>query len=64
MSDPLVITWHGRLVITTAQAAERLGVTAGTVRVRAHRHQVSPATHLDPRTPLWHPEDLGIEEQS
>lgn len=58
----LVITWNGRPVLTTGQAAELLGVKPGTVRARASRHGVSPATQLDPRTPLWYPADLGIEE--
>lgn len=61
MTD-LVITYRGRLVLTTNQAAEQLGVKPGTVRARASRHGVEPAAHIDPRTPLWYPEDLGLEQ--
>ena len=57
------IRYNGRLVLTTSQAAERLKVTPGTVRARASREGVAPAVHLDPRTPLYYPEDLGIKEE-
>lgn len=61
MSD-LVIHWRGRLVLTTAQAAARLEIQAGSFRGRMTRHGIRPATHIDPRTPLWYPEDLGLEQ--
>ncbi len=55
------IYYNGRRVYTTAQAAELLDEPAGTLRSRIHRHGIEPATHLDPRTPLYYPEDLGLE---
>lgn len=57
------IRYNGRLVLTTAQAAERLGVKPGSLRARTTRQGIAPATHLDPRTPLYYPEDLGLESE-
>jgi hypothetical protein len=56
----------GRLVLTTEQArAHRGGHPGGTTvnafRVWAYRNQVKPVAHLDPRTPLWNPDDLNPE---
>jgi hypothetical protein len=51
----------GRLVLTTAQAAARLGVKPGSLRARITREGIRPAAQLDPRTPLYYPEDLGLE---
>ncbi len=58
------IRYNGRLVVTTGQAAEGLGIKPGSLRARINRHGITPATHLDPRTPLYYPEDLGIQEAS
>lgn len=50
----------GRRVYTTSQAAEALGIKPGSLRARINRHGIQPAAHLDPRTPLYYPEDLGL----
>lgn len=55
------IHYNGRRVYTTAQAAELLETKPGTLRSRIQRYGIEPATHLDPRTPLYYPEDLGLE---
>jgi len=62
VSDPLVITWNGRRVLTTGQAAEALSIKPNSFRGRMTRHGIRPAGHVDPRTPLWYPEDLGLEQ--
>jgi hypothetical protein len=56
------IRLDGRLVLTTGQAAPRLGLTDGGLRARISRRGIEPAAHLDPRTPLYYPEDLGLTE--
>lgn len=48
----------GRLLLTTAQAAERRGCTPRTFASWASRHGITPADRVDPRTPLWRPEDV------
>ena len=55
------IRYRGRLVVTTSQAASALGIKPGSLRARITRHGITPAVHLDPRTPLYYPEDLGLE---
>lgn len=71
------IRYNGRLVVTTGQAAEALRITPGGLRARLARWRkeaaesedpavkpIEPATYLDPRTPLYYPEDLGIEGEA
>src|SRR5262249_54054454 len=60
-ADVIEIRYNRRPVVTTAQAAEALGIKPGSLRARINRHDIQPATHLDPRTPLYYPEDLGLE---
>lgn len=54
------IRLDGRLVLTTTQAAAQLRVKPGTLRARIARQGIAPADHLDPRTPVYYPEDLGL----
>lgn len=53
---------NGRLALTTEQAARRLGIKPGSLRARIARHGIQPADRIDPRTPVYYPEDLGITE--
>ena len=56
----------GRLALTTEQAvaASDRWPSTGALRAWIARNHVQPAERLNARTPLWYPEDLGIEEQS
>lgn len=58
------IRYDGRLVVTGAQAVARSDrwPTPGAFRAWIARRGIQPAAHLDPRTPLYYPEDLGLEE--
>jgi hypothetical protein len=50
----LRITWNGRLVLTTAQAAQRYGLTLGSMRSAIKRLAFEPVPEtLDARTPLY-----------
>lgn len=55
------IRYNGRLVLTTAQAAEARRMKPGSFRAWVHRHGLEPATHLDPRTPLYYAEEIWQE---
>jgi len=47
------ITVDGKPAITVAQAAERRGVAASSIRAAISRLQLAAAAELDGRTPLY-----------
>jgi len=55
----------GREVVTTEQAAERRGITVASMRKdakrRRDRDQLTELEPLNARTPVYYPEDLGLE---
>lgn len=55
----------GRVVITTEQAAARRGITIPSMRKniarRLQRGQLVALPPLNGRTPVYYPEDLGLE---
>jgi hypothetical protein len=56
------IYYLGRRVLTTAQAAAAKGTDPPKLRAWIARNGIKPAAYVDPRTPVYYPEDLGIEE--
>lgn len=56
----------GRRVVTTEQAATARGITVPSMRKdikrRIARGVVTTIDPLDGRTPVYYPEDLGLEE--
>jgi hypothetical protein len=60
------ITVDGQPVVTIGQAAELLGTTPGSLRGKLTRRRqrgdtIQPAAFLDGKSPLYRPEDLGID---
>lgn len=55
----------GRLVVTTEQAASARGITVASMRKdilrRKKAGKVTDLPMIDGRTPVYYPEDLGIE---
>ncbi|HLL69073.1 MAG TPA: hypothetical protein VK453_25660 [Micromonosporaceae bacterium] len=52
----------GRRAYTLNQAARVTGVVPATMRQRLHRAGTTAAGQVNPREPVYYPEDLGIEE--
>lgn len=52
-SQGIRITVDGRLALTTAQIAERYGISRDAMRTELRRYAIEPADHLDARTPLY-----------
>jgi len=55
-------TEDGRRVYTVGEAAELLGEKKDTIRQRLHRASTEPADWINPREPVYYPEDLGLEQ--
>lgn len=53
----------GRRVYTVGEAAELTGDQKATIRQRLHRAKVEPVDFINPREPVYYPEDLGIKEE-
>lgn len=54
-------TPDGRRVYTVGEAAELLTEKKDTIRQRLHRAGTEPVDHINPREPVYYPEDLGLE---
>jgi hypothetical protein len=52
----------GRRVYTVGEAAQLLGEKKDTIRQRLHRAGTQPVGYINPREPVYYPEDLGLEE--
>jgi hypothetical protein len=53
----------GRRVYTVGEAAKLLDEQKATIRQRVHRAKVEPVDFINPREPVYYPEDLGIKEE-
>lgn len=57
----LLITYDGRPVLTTAQAAKRYGLTPASMRKEIARQGLEPVPEsLDGRTPLYLVDELDV----
>ncbi len=54
-------TDDGRRVYTVSEAAVLLGIKKSTIRQRLHRSRAEAAGEINPREPVYYPEDLGLE---
>lgn len=52
----------GRRVYTLSEAAELLNEKTATLRQRLHRANTEAAGYINPREPVYYPEDLGRGE--
>jgi hypothetical protein len=53
---------NGRRVYTLSEASERLHVQTATLRQRVKRQKITAADWINPREPVYYPEDLGLSE--
>ena len=47
-------------VYAVGEAAELLGEKKDTIRQRLHRAGTEPVEYINPREPVYYPEDLGL----
>lgn len=52
----------GRRVYTITEAAAMTGKKAGTIRRKLNRDKTEAVDWINPREPVYYPEQLGIEE--
>jgi hypothetical protein len=56
-------TEDGRRVYTVGEAAALLDEKKDTIRQRLHRAEIEPVDYINPREPVYYPEQLGIKEE-
>lgn len=54
----------GRRVYTISEAAALTDRKPGTIRRKLNRDGTEPADWINPREPVYYPEDLGLETRS